>query len=225
MRTLLKTDGITTSFVIADADPIYHEALRGLYYLPVADGFSKQFASDTPDLDRIFRHFERSAEEMVRQAAGQDPVRWDQTLERFLEILGSHTIDWCLVGSAALAVRGLDIAPGDVDLVTSAEDAERLEELLRDHRIEPLQRSEGWIWQSFGRAFLGGRLEWVGGVNARADMPELSDFGPTALSRLETVRWRGAEVRVPPLDLQLAVNERRGRADRADTIRRHLRAA
>ena len=225
MRTLLKTDGTTTSFVIADVDPVYHETLRSLYYLPDADGFSKQFASDTPDLDRIFGHFERSAEEMVRQAAGQVPVRWDRTLERFLEILDSHTVDWCLVGSAALAVRGLDIAPGDVDLVTSAEDAERLEELLRDHRIEPLQRSEGWIWQSFGRAFLGGRLEWVGGVNTRADMPEVSDFGPTALSRLETVRWRGAEVRVPPLDLQLAVNERRGRADRADTIRRHLRAA
>lgn len=225
MKTLFKTAATTTAFVITDADPAYHDALRGLYYLPDADGFSKHFAAETPDLGRIYAHFECSAEEMVRQAAGQAPVRWDRILERFLDILGSHTVDWCLVGSVALAVRGLDVAPGDVDLVTSAEGSEHLDEILRDYRIEPLQRSAGWIWQSFGRAFLGGRVEWVGGVNAGADTPELSDFGPAALSRLETVRWRGVDVKVPPLDLQLAVNERRGRVDRADMIRRHLHAA
>ena len=71
-------------------------------------------------------------------------------------------------------------------------------------------------------AFLGGRLEWVGGVNDGADRPEASDYGPTALSRLEVVRWRGIDLKVPPLDLQLAANERRGRAERAGQIRQWL---
>ncbi len=222
MRTRYETDGATASFVITDAEPAFHEALRGLYYLPDADGFSKHFAADTLDLDAIFRHFERSAEVLVRQAAGQVSVAWEPILEKVLELTQGHAIDWCLVGSAALAVRGLDAHPGDVDLVTSESGAEQLDEVFRDYRIEPLQRSEGWIWQSFGRAFIGGRLEWVGGVNDGADRPEASDFGPTALARLETVRWRGAEVKVPPLDLQLAVNERRGRHDRAALIRQRL---
>ena len=149
-------------------------------------------------------------------------MAWEAILAGLLERVRGHTVNWCLVGSAALAVRGLDVQPGDVDLVTSESGAEQLEVLLRDDRIEPLQRSEGWIWRSFGRAFLGGRLEWVGGVNDGADRPEVSDFGPTALARLETVRWRDAEIKVPPLDLQLVVNERRGRLERAAVIRRHL---
>lgn len=222
MRVRFKSDGTTASFMIAEAEPAFHEALRGLYYLPDGEGFSKHFAVNTPDLDAIFGHLERSADTLVRQAAGQIPVAWEPILEKALELTGGRAIDWCLVGSAALAVRGLDVHPCDVDLVTSGNGAEQLEEVLRDYRIEPLQRSEGWIWQSFGRAFLGGRLEWVGGVNEGADRPEASDFGPAAMARMETVRWRGAEIKVPPLDLQLMVNERRGRHERAALIRRWL---
>lgn len=222
MRTEFKTDGAMASFRIVEAEPAVHEALRGLYYQPDGVGFSKQFPADTPNLDIIFHRFAQSAEALVRQATGQEPVAWEAILERLLERVRGHRVDWCLVGSAALAVRGLDVHPGDVDLVTSERGADQLEELLHDVLIEPQQRSEGWIWRSFGRAFLGGRLEWVGGVNDGADRPEVSDFGPTALARLETVRWRGAEIKVPPLDLQLAVNERRGRHERAALIRRHL---
>ncbi|HRF48730.1 MAG TPA: hypothetical protein PLC98_13970 [Anaerolineales bacterium] len=222
MQAQFETDGAMASFRIVEAEPAVHEALIALYYQPDGMGFSKQFAADTPDLDAIFRRFAQSAEALVRQAAGHEPVDWEVILERLLERARGHDVDWCLVGSAALAVRGLDVHPGDVDLVTSERGAEQLEALLHDLMIEPLQRSEGWIWRSFGRAFPGGRLEWVGGVNDGADQPEVSDFGPTALARLETVRWRGVEIKVPPLDLQLAVSERRGRHERAALIRRHL---
>ena len=44
-------------------------------------------------------------------------------------------------------------------------------------------------------------------------------FGPMAARRLETAEWRGYALRVPPLDLQLAVTERRGLAERAAGIR------
>jgi hypothetical protein len=53
---------------------------------------------------------------------------------------------------------------------------------------------------------------------APADLPDVTDFGQTAAGRLETVRWRGWEIRVPPLDLQRAVCERRGLADRVAMI-------
>jgi hypothetical protein len=39
---------------------------------------------------------------------------------------------------------------------------------------------------------------------------------------LETIHWQGYAIRVPPLDLQLAVNERRGRLERAAVIRAAL---
>ena len=114
------------------------------------------------------------------------------------------------------------MAPCDLDLVVDDESARKLAEILTDHLVEPLQVSEGWIWDSFGRAFLGARLEWVGGVNDGADAPELGDFGPTAGKQLVVIEWRGHDVRVPPLDLQLAVSERRGLTDRADKIRAYM---
>ena len=58
-----------------------------------------------------------------------------------------------------------------------------------------------------------------GDVNAQAEQNGPADFGPTALERSETVTWKGYEINVPPLDLQLAVSERRGLRERADLIR------
>jgi hypothetical protein len=50
------------------------------------------------------------------------------------------------------------------------------------------------------------------------DVPLPCDFGPVAASRLETVTWEDWQLRVPPLDLQRAVSQRRGLADRVALI-------
>ena len=159
---------------------------------------------------------------MVLPATRINPVDWRGSLSVFFELVDGSGIDWWLCGSAALAVRGIDVAPCDLALVVDDEGARKLTEILTGHLVEPLQVSEGWIWDSFGRAFLGARLEWVGGVNDGADAPEPGDFGPTAGKQLVVIEWRGHDVRVPPLDLQLAVSERRGLTDRADKIRAYM---
>ncbi|HEX8959125.1 MAG TPA: hypothetical protein VF770_04835, partial [Solirubrobacterales bacterium] len=97
--------------------------------------------------------------------------------------------------------------------------AYRLGDLLLDALMEPVQPTRGWIGECFGRAFLHAAVEWVGGVDPSVDAQGPNDFGPAAAARLETILWRGYPLRVPPLDLLLAVNERRGRADRAAVIR------
>ncbi len=223
MRTLRKTRGPETYFIIADADPIYHDAIRDLFYLPLEEGFGKAFPTSTPGLDDVYANFQTHAEEMVLQMAGARPVPWEECLLAFLEAIEPQSIDWWLCGSAALAVRGIAIEPHDIDLVVGDANAETLAELLMGSLIEPLVRVEDWFCNWFARAFLHARLEWVGGVDERADQPEVSDFGPTAASRLETVVWRGREIRVPPLDLQRDHNRRRGLKDRVRLIERALR--
>ncbi len=47
-------------------------------------------------------------------------------------------------------------------------------------------------------------------------------YGPAAYARRETVLWRGHAIPAPPLDLQLAVNRRRGLAERVRLIEAHL---
>jgi hypothetical protein len=222
MKTLCKTEGTTTSFIIADVESAYQDAVRSLYYSPVIDGFAKTYPSDTPNLDRIYLNFERYAQEMVLQTARIHLVEWDKSLSAFLQAIEGSSIDWWLTGSTALALRGLDIAPGDLDLVVDDTSASKLGELLLDYLVEPMQPSPGWIWNWFGRAFLYARLEWVGKVNDSADSPLVGDFGPAAAKRLEVVNWRGKDIRVPPLDLQLEVSRRRGLVERAEKISRFL---
>jgi hypothetical protein len=222
VKTIRKSEGITISFIIADLDPAYHDAVRELYYSPVEEGFAKNYPADTPHLDRIYQNFEQYAEEMVLQTAQVRSVPWEKALFAFLQIIEDKRIDWWLTGSAALAVRGLDITPRDLDLIVDNASAPKLGELLLDYLVEPVLPSTGWIGNWFGRAFLHVRLEWVGGVHASVDTPHVSDFGPTAASRLEVVNWHGEGIRVPTLDLQLQVSERRGLTGRAEKIKRML---
>lgn len=79
--------------------------------------------------------------------------------------------------------------------------------------------TQGWICRVFGKTFLCAVINIAGGIDERVDKPVPSDFGPVAASRLETVKWRGYELRVPPLDLQLRQCERRGLTDRTAKIR------
>ena len=157
--------------------------------------------------------------DLILQATGLQPVPWETCLLALLERLEGQGLHWWLVGSAALAVRGLPVNPHDIDLVVQDQGTARLKELMLDCLVEPVYDSRGWIWDWFGRCFLHARLEWVGDVNAGAEQEGPSDFGPTALARCETVQWHGYSINVPPLDLQLAVSERRGLTERADVIR------
>lgn len=222
MRTVRKVLGGQTLFIISELDPTHHEAANHLFYQPVEGGFAKAYPADTPHLDRIYRNFEKYAEEMLRQTAGLSSVPWQRALLALLEIVDRRHINWYLAGSAALAVRGVDVVPRDLDLVLDDAGAQGLGELLLDYLVEPVRPSPGWISNWFGRAFLHACIDWVGGVHDSVDEPDATDFGPTAARRLEVVEWQGREIRVAPLDLQLRVTERRGLTERVESIRRFL---
>ena len=214
----VRYDGAThTEFRLTEVPDVLVEAVRRAGYT-FADGhWSKRFPADTPHLDRAWDNFARLAVPMLRQSAGLDPVPWEAALDETCRRLQGAGVDWWLTGSAALAVRGLPVAPGDIDLVVSDADARRVGDLLLDGLVEPVAPAD-WFCRWWGRAMLGARVEWVGGVGPAADEPEVSDFGPAAAAQLEPVRWRDHDLRVPPLPLQRAVNARRGLHDRVRLI-------
>lgn len=219
MRTLFRTEGTQSSFIIADLHPAYAEVARDLYYDETEAGFAKTFPADTPHLASIFEQFSRYAEEMILQAANVHVVPWQEALLTLLQRIERQHVNWWLVGSAALAVRGLNILPHDIDLCVDDASAHTLGQVLGDCLIEPVQDVRGWVSNWFGRAFLHARIEWVGGVDEHLDEDEISDFGPLAASRRETITWHGYEIQVPPLDLQLMVSERRGLVNRVEQIK------
>jgi hypothetical protein len=176
--------------------------------LGFVDGI-RTFPADSLHATAAAARFPSCADAMVRQAARLAPADWEDALE--LLLVRAPAVDWWLAGSAALAVRGVDVAPRDLDLVSDARGATLLAGALADILIEPLVDG-GWLAERWFRAFEGARIECVGGVHPAHDDPEPCDFGRAAAARLESVRWRDWEVRVPPLELQLASRRRRGLA-------------
>lgn len=217
--------GKTLTFILNDLAPQYHQAAQDSGYILTDEGFVREMTvlSDALRpcfLNHILYNCQTSLEAVLAQKAKLKPVLWDQALLTFLTHVEDQPIDWYLVGSAALAVRGVEVHPCDIDICTEEADALRLQDLLVDYLIQPVQESEGGVGRWFGRAFMGAKVEWLGGVTDAADADGISDFGPMAQTCLETVYWCGYPVRVPPLELQLEVSIRRGLYDRADKIRR-----
>jgi len=219
-----KTSGSQIYFLVSELDPEYYETLRGLGFTEMSEGFGRPVPANAPHLDRIFATFRRNAVEMILQAARVHPTPWEDALGALLDKMKRPELDWWLVGSTSLAVRSLDVVPRDIDLVVRGDGAHALAELLRDHLVEPVQETQGWVARWFGRAFLGARVEWIGGVHETVDEPYPRTFGPYAGSLLETVVWRGRTLRVPPLAFQLREDERLGHLDRAEKIKRAMLA-
>lgn len=228
MRAECRVTERQLEFVISGVAATHAQAVRDLGYHDVGDGEAAgNFRRTLPisdlglHLEHVCRNFKAYAEEMVLQTARAHVTPWERALSAFLEQVAPHSLDWWIGGSAALAIRGLDVAPRDFDIIVAERDARPLGTLLQSYLVEPVTRVD-WFCSSWGRAFLHARFEWVGGVDERADRPFVSDFGPTAARRLEAVSWRGYTVRLPPLDLQLEVSRRRGLANRVEQIERAL---
>jgi hypothetical protein len=222
MKVSQKTVGGKTFFLVSELDPPHQKAANDLGFVKVDEGFGRVFEANTPHLDQIFARFASFAEEMILQASGVRSVPWDKALLSFLERTSGESVDWWLAGSTALAVRGIDSVPRDLDIITDTDGAQRLGRAMSEWLVEPVQESHGWIARWFGRAFAHARIEWVGDVENWVDDRGPSDFGPAARTKLQTVRWGGYKIRVPPLEMQLAVCERRGLNDRAQKIRQAL---
>ncbi len=188
-------------------------------YERVGPEWRRGYPGDTPHLERAWQNFSACIERVLRQAAGLEPVPWRDALRELCQRTNGQPVSWWLAGSTALAVRGAPLEPGDLDVICDAGDAVTIGELFSDSLIEPVTTgSADWLGEWLGRAFWRARIEWVGGINPLVDDPEPCDFGPEAARRLEPVRFEDWQILVPPLDLQRAVNERRGLTHRVGMI-------
>lgn len=219
MKTNFVRDGEQSWFVVSDLDPSLHQAAKRLSYEPTPwGGFGRAFPSDTPRLEAIYANFAASAEPLILQKAGQMAVPWETALETFLARAVPHTTRWWLTGSTGLAVCGVPVEPGDIDIVAfSTNDGMCLDEVFQDDITEPTHAD--WIADRLTRTFLGARVGWIASINeAHGEEAGLLEAG----RRVEPVTWHGYTILVPPPRLQLEMNERRGRTDRVQYIREWL---
>lgn len=201
-------------YEVVTGDALYQESLRHIgFHQADARTFTRRLSA-RGDVAAIHRRFAGHLEIILLQSARRAPVDWQGALRLAVQRLAPSGLDWFLYGSAALAARGIDVSPGDLDLWVG--DAELAGRLFADLLIEPVTTMTGWVADKGGRAYAGAIVEWLSGVHP-GGAPHEQD--PAQHGRREVVAWEGLTVPVAPLALQLAVAERRGLSERAGRIR------
>ncbi len=199
---------------------LYRESLLHIGFQEAGEGIFSRALSVWGDVAAIHRRFASHLRDMLLQSARIAPIDWQGALRLVLGRLHGRSLNWFLYGSAALAVRRIDVSPGDLDFWV--DDADLAGRVFADLLVEPVTTMKGWVAEKGGRAYAGCIFEWLSDVHPTSDPHEQ---GADALPRVEHVAWEGFWVPVTSLDLQLAVLERRGLTERASKVRSYMDAS
>ncbi len=177
-------------------------------------------------------------------------MNYERTLQVVLNlscgVLRREGVRWALVGSAATALQGVEIVPGDLDLLTMTPRGvytfARLMSFHNASRSPAPVGTEDWlstpglpvsadepdpqktVWH-FGRWLVEGFKVEVAHIEPPADFfdryePRMGiwEGGPQVWPHIKLVQYRGCDVPVVPLEIQLQTSMSRGLMGRAEAI-------
>ena len=208
---------------IHDFDSKYEPILKMCFYQNDGQGYVKKYPAKAKYIEKMKKRYSEYAETMFDQLGYFTEVPWESGLQKFCSMVRDSNIDWWLTGSCATCIRGVNLNPHDIDIMIDSKSCSELTELFQDYLIEPIIDTDGWLTKDFGVIFIDVRIDIASDPAPILDNPEPVDCGPYAKNNLETINWKGYEVKVPPLQLQLNVNRLRGRLDRVEKIEDFLK--
>ena len=151
---IAEPDGDRVEFIVRTDVPAYQARLPKMGWQPGGGpGSFTRRLDDAPGSEAIFARFTRHVETMIRQSARLERADWETGLAELAGRAEGSGLRWWLYGSGALAVRGLSIEPGDLDVHVS--DAALAGRLMADLLVEPVTRMRGWVADAGGRAWAG----------------------------------------------------------------------
>ncbi len=212
-----REDETMVTFRLERVDSGAASALMAAVWSPEDGGWEKTFPRRAWGVDDVKENLPRLAGPMLRRMMAPTQP-WREALETFATRAGSANLRWWLTGSGATALRVPGIEPHDLDIMLDETQLALAAETFGDVLVEPLALTDGWVTRGFGVIFPGMRVDLAAGPEAFVDQPEPADFGPWAGANLETAMLGTHAIQVPPLDVQAAVNRRRGRLERAALI-------
>lgn len=168
-----------------------------------------------------------------------EPVNeWRSALLEFALLVGPVPAEWMLVGSAATAIRGVPVRPGDVDvLARRPEDVERIASVMPSVDDALDDTEPGTFLSSRGTPVLTfGEGSWVLGrwhlsdvkvevAHIRSDSSEedllLETSGDPVWSERSLVELQGVSIPTVPVEVQIATMMMRDQHERlAQTLER-----
>lgn len=224
MRISFEENEKDVIFLIGDFDEKYVPVFKSCFWQEENGSYFKSFPKDSKHIDDAKENFRLHAKEMFDQLGYFSECKWEEALYDFALRMKENMIDWWLTGSCTACIRGVALKPHDVDAMFSSKDVDRIADVFPDKIIHPILDTNGWVTRDFGVLFWHARIDLASDPVAKLDKPEPIDCGPYARGHLETIRWRGLDIKVPPIELTLAANKRRKRFERAKLIEDFLRS-
>jgi 8-oxo-dGTP pyrophosphatase MutT (NUDIX family) len=148
-----------------------------------------------------------------------------RALEAISTKLAHEQVRWALVGSANLALHGINVIPGDIDIISDRESAYRIGSLLRDSEVTPVTNAQSEDMRSYLGKYLieGVEVEVMGDVWRKVGQ-EWTNISEWVLSEPARVRVGKVDLPCCPLEKELIAYEISGREGDDDKVRR-IRAA
>lgn len=203
--------------IASDVPEDFRPMLRGLGFEPGPGGLSWEHSSDGPGWDDLARNWPQHGARYVDQCLGIERPDWRSALNWITGVADAVEADWFVVGSAGLAVRGIDVDPGGVELAMDEAGADRLACRVGEHVMQPIGPAEGWPFSRYGRLFRDAPVQVIGGM---LDQSWPSPWDSAGREQLETVVWQNRPLRVTALGRELQHARRMMRHDHARAIMR-----
>jgi hypothetical protein len=213
-------------FRVIEREGLSDETLQVMFYTFKEGTWSKGYPRAAlmfpQDLARMEANFNAYIENELHQE-GRTLADLDTALEWLCTEFERRGVSWWLTGSGALYARGLAVKPHDLDVMLEKSEIEKIREMVTPYIVEPFHHVTGWVVKGFGVVNYRYRIDFAFEPEDWVDSQGPVDFGPYARERVEPLNWHGHQILVPPVELQIAPNESRGRNERVELIRQYLR--
>lgn len=203
---------------IYNFDNKYEKILQSCFYEKTDNGYIKTYPSNIKYIKQMKKRYSDCAQYMFDQLGYFVDIPWKIGFKKFCKMVEKTKIEWWLTGSCASCIRGANIKPHDIDIMINSESTPIITEIFKDFLIEPIINTNGWLTKEFGVIFMDVRIDIASDPVSSLDKPTPTDCGPYAKKHLEIFEQEGYKIKVPPLELQLNVNKKRGRLDRVKEI-------
>jgi hypothetical protein len=215
-------------FTVLDRENVSEEILSGMYYALQDNVYRKGYPKSALMFPQDLQQMEKNHNEYLVDELDQDKrtlAGLDTALEWLCDEFKQRDVRWWLVGSGALYARGIDVKPHDLDVMTYKTEIPKIREMVAPYIVEPFHHVSGWVVKGFGVVNYCYRIDFAFEPEDWVDGNGLSDYGPYAQAHVEPIQWHGREILVPPIELQIAPNEMRGRHERVALIREYVKSA
>ncbi len=218
------TDRERIIYRMVDTAGISEKALREMFYSFTGTCWEKSLPLSSLMYEHDIQILQDNYNRFIKKelSASRTLRDFEDTLYELIIKNASAGIRWWLTGSAALYIRGFDVRPHDIDIMTYLTEKEKIIETFGDLAVEPFHYPENWVVKGFGVIDPGYRVDVAFEPQEWVDDREPIDFGPYAEKHLESVLWKGLTVLVPLVELHLPSNTTRQRIAIVNQIRERL---